>query len=125
MVDNVRVQTTTSDQVELSYSGNETLRVSVLRNRLVITTSRSGMNLNSILEDAGEFRTINVGVGSHIAPQAHLINTLIQNLFDWLKHSNESMLLKSCIFHYKLKSKSVKKHLNGKLFHKFLFLDFA
>ncbi len=56
--------------------------------------------MGDILKTAGTFRSSNVRVGEHIAPQAHLVPQLMSQLFDWLKESNEHMLLKSCIFHY-------------------------
>ncbi len=56
--------------------------------------------MKEILTTAGTFRSSNVRVGEHIAPQAHLVPELMTQLFDWLKASDEHMLLKSCIFHY-------------------------
>ena len=56
--------------------------------------------MNEILNNAGNFRTSNVRVGEHIAPQAYLVSELMEQLFKWLKNSDEHILLKSCIFHY-------------------------
>ena len=56
--------------------------------------------MSEILTRAGAFRSSNVRVGEHIAPQAHLVPELMTQLFDWLKESDEHMLLKSCVFHY-------------------------
>ncbi|OHE08977.1 MAG: cell filamentation protein Fic [Sulfurimonas sp. RIFOXYD12_FULL_33_39] len=56
--------------------------------------------MSEILTSAGSFRSINVQVGGHIAPQPSIINDLMINLFSWLKNSDEHILLKSCIFHY-------------------------
>jgi len=56
--------------------------------------------MNEILNNAGNFRTSNVRVGEHIAPQAYLVHELMEQLFEWLKNSDEHILLKSCIFHY-------------------------
>ena len=56
--------------------------------------------MDEILTTAGSFRSVNVKVGEHIAPQANMVNELMINLFSWLKNSDEHMLLKSCIFHY-------------------------
>ena len=61
--------------------------------------------MNGILKDAGKFRRVNVGVGgedgvSHIAPPYQQVPNLMQNLFEWLKNSNEHPLIKSCVFHY-------------------------
>ena len=56
--------------------------------------------MQEILTTAGSFRSVNVQVGEHVAPQPHMVNDLMINLFSWLKNSDEHMLLKSCIFHY-------------------------
>lgn len=56
--------------------------------------------MDDILTTAGSFRSVNVKVGEHIAPQPTMVNELMMNLFLWLKNSDEHMLLKSCIFHY-------------------------
>lgn len=61
--------------------------------------------MSGILKTAGSFRTVNVGVGgkegvTHVAPQPYLVPKLMDNLFDWLKNSDEHPLIKSCVFHY-------------------------
>ena len=56
--------------------------------------------MSGILRTVGNFRNSNVRVGEHIAPQSYLVHALMTQLFDWLKNSDEHMLLKSCIFHY-------------------------
>jgi len=53
----------------------------------------------------GSFRSVNVGVGSsevvsHVAPPYGVVPDLMRDLFDWLKNSDEHMLIKSCVFHY-------------------------
>jgi Fic family protein len=53
-----------------------------------------------VMTNSGTFRSVNVRVGEHIAPQANLVNSLMLDLFSWLKNSEEHILLKSCIFHY-------------------------
>ena len=58
-----------------------------------------------ILKTAGNFRTVNVGVGSrdgvsHVAPPHGIVPQLMGDLFDWLKESDEHPLIKSCVFHY-------------------------
>ena len=50
--------------------------------------------------DSGQYRKQNFGVGDHIAPAFTLVPTHMQNLFASLKKSAESLLIKSCIFHY-------------------------
>ena len=61
--------------------------------------------MNDILNTAGSFRTVNVGVGSsegvsHVAPPHGMVSSLMYELFDWLKNSDEHPLIKSCVFHY-------------------------
>ena len=61
--------------------------------------------MQGILNSAGSFRSVNVGVGSsdgvsHIAPPYGVVANLMQDLFEWLKNSDEHMLIKSCVFHY-------------------------
>ena len=61
--------------------------------------------MKGILNSAGSFRGVNVGVGSsdgvsHVAPPFGVVAQLMQNLFEWLKTSDEHMLIKSCVFHY-------------------------
>ena len=53
-----------------------------------------------LLDDAGSFRTVNVAVGEHIAPPHTQVSILMQQLFEWLRDSDEHLLIKSCVFHY-------------------------
>ncbi|MEA3418359.1 MAG: Fic family protein [Campylobacterota bacterium] len=61
--------------------------------------------MNGILTTAGNFRRVNVGVGSkdgvsHVAPPYDRVPELMHDLFEWLKNSDEHPLIKSCVFHY-------------------------
>ena len=61
--------------------------------------------MNGILTTAGNFRYVNVGVGSkdgvsHVAPPYDRVPGLMFDLFEWLKNSDEHLLIKSCVFHY-------------------------
>lgn len=61
--------------------------------------------MKDILTTAGSFRGVNVGVGneqgvSHVAPPFGVVPNLMENLFEWLKTSDEHILIKSCVFHY-------------------------
>ncbi|CAA6805235.1 MAG: Fic family protein [uncultured Campylobacterales bacterium] len=56
--------------------------------------------MQDIITSNGKFRTSNVGVGSHIAPPIMQVPKLMDELFDWVKKSDEHPLIKSCVFHY-------------------------
>ena len=61
--------------------------------------------MGTILTNAGEFRSGNVGVYgkdgvSHVAPPAYRVNELMIDLFDWLATTKEHPLVVSSIFHY-------------------------
>ena len=61
--------------------------------------------MKGILKTAGSFRGVNVGVGSrdgvsHVAPPFGVVPDLMKDLFEWLKNSDEHILIKSCVFHY-------------------------
>lgn len=61
--------------------------------------------MEALTDDAGRFRRGGVGVyaGSqllHIAPPADRVPYLVKELIDWLKESEDHLLIKSCVFHY-------------------------
>lgn len=61
--------------------------------------------MEALNDEAGCFRKGGVGVFSeekliHMAPPANRVPLLIDELFEWLKHSNDHLLIKSCVFHY-------------------------
>jgi len=61
--------------------------------------------MGTILTNAGEFRSGNVGVYgkdgvSHVAPPPYRVNELMIDLFDWLATTKEHPLVVSSIFHY-------------------------
>ena len=62
--------------------------------------------MTAALEDgAGKFRTGGVGVFNggqviHVAPPAGQVPQLVASLFDWLRHSKDHLLIRSCVFHY-------------------------
>jgi Fic family protein len=64
-----------------------------------------GLMMEALMDNAGHFRTGGVGVFSgtqavHIAPPADRVPILMNDLFDWLKASDDHLLIKSCVFHY-------------------------
>ncbi len=61
--------------------------------------------MENLLDNAGEYRNNNVGVGSedgvaHIAPPPNQVPKLMNDLFEWLENSDEHYLIKSSVFHY-------------------------
>ena len=64
-----------------------------------------GVMMQALVDDAGQYRRGGVGVFSekgmvHMAPPADNVPTLMKDLFDWLKHSKDHLLIRSCVFHY-------------------------
>lgn len=63
--------------------------------------------MKTLINDAGQYRKQGVGImkGSeveHFAPPHHNIPFLMQDLFNYLKKSDEITLIKSCVFHYEM-----------------------
>lgn len=61
--------------------------------------------MKDMINSAGNFRSINVGVGgkdgvAHIAPPPNQVPKLMKDLFDWLGVTDEHPLITSSVFHY-------------------------
>lgn len=61
--------------------------------------------MDGLCPRAGAFRSGGVGVFAgdkliHMAPPAHMVPTLMQQLFTWLATAEDHLLIKSCVFHY-------------------------
>ncbi len=64
-----------------------------------------GRMMEALAEDAGMYRRGGVGVFAaeslvHMAPPADRVPALMDDLFDWLKSSEDHLLIRSCVFHY-------------------------
>jgi len=64
-----------------------------------------GIMALGLVDNPGHLRKSGVCVAgkdgiSHIAPPADMVPVLIADLFDWLKNSEDHILIKSCVFHY-------------------------
>lgn len=64
-----------------------------------------GVMMQALTDDAGRFRRGGIGVYAgkqliHIAPPAERVPYLIQDLYEWLKDSQDHLLIRSCVFHY-------------------------
>ncbi|MFM7235140.1 MAG: Fic family protein [Flavobacteriales bacterium] len=69
--------------------------------------SAHGALMKGLIDDAGKFRRKSVGImhGSkvaHIAPPASGVKGLMQELMKYAKQAPDSMLIKSCVFHYEM-----------------------
>ena len=63
--------------------------------------------LSKLIDNSGKYRTQGVGIvkGSkveHLAPPAENVPFLMKDLFDYLKNTEEIVLIKSCAFHYEM-----------------------
>jgi Fic family protein len=63
--------------------------------------------MNGLIDSAGKYRTTGVGIVKgdkveHLAPPAENVSFLMNDLFDYLKDSEEITLIKSCVFHYEM-----------------------
>lgn len=63
--------------------------------------------MNDLIEDAGKYRKQSVGIMKgaeveHFAPSHKNVAFLMKDLFDYLKKSDEIVLIKSCVFHYEM-----------------------
>ncbi|WP_254070907.1 Fic family protein [Pedobacter sp. L105] len=61
--------------------------------------------MNGLIPNAGKFRSGNVGIvkGSkitHLAPQGVMVTGLLYDLMNYIKHDDDPILIKSCVFHY-------------------------
>ena len=64
-----------------------------------------GVMMQALVDGAGRYRRGSVGVFGekgivHLAPPAERVPILMHDLFDWLKHSKDHLLIRSCVFHY-------------------------
>jgi len=58
-----------------------------------------------LIDDAGCYRSGSVGVAEgenivHVAPSAERVPSLVEDLLNWLKKTDEHPLIASCVFHY-------------------------
>lgn len=63
--------------------------------------------MDKLTDKPGQFRTTAVGIArgeqiTHIAPPGHMVASLINNLFGYLRNDDDILLIKSCVFHYEL-----------------------
>lgn len=61
--------------------------------------------MTGLVDDAGQYRQKGVGVMQgqqvmHMAPPANRVPVLMQDLLNWLRQSDEHLLIRSSVFHY-------------------------
>lgn len=67
-----------------------------------------GIMTRGLVEESGMFRTRNVGVVDsqgrvlHFGTLPNYVPGLVAELMNWANHSDEHMLIRSCVFHYEL-----------------------
>ena len=64
-----------------------------------------GVMMQALVDNPGQYRCGGVGVFGekglvHLAPPADRVPMLMGDLFDWLKHSKDHLLIRSCVFHF-------------------------
>lgn len=63
--------------------------------------------MDGLVSSAGKYRSKSVGIVkgkqlTHLAPSHNQVPSLMNKLFDYLKKSDDLVLIKSCVFHYEL-----------------------
>ena len=63
--------------------------------------------MDGLIEDAGSYRRQGVGIFqgtkvAHVAPPAENVPHLMNDLFKYLRNTEELTLIKSCVFHYEM-----------------------
>lgn len=63
--------------------------------------------MNGLIDSAGRLRSTSVGIAQGtevklIEPPSAMLKPLMNDLFDYLNHDDDLMLIKSCVFHYEL-----------------------
>ena len=66
-----------------------------------------GVMMQALVDNAGHYRSDNVGVFGHqglvhLAPPAERVPLLMSDLFEWLQHSQDHLLIRSCVFNYEI-----------------------
>lgn len=64
-----------------------------------------GLLMAGLVANPGKYRTGNIGVVkgdvvAHVAPPASMVEQLIDQLFDYIRHSDDLPVVMSCVFHY-------------------------
>jgi Fic family protein len=108
IIDNKRVLGPTKDIKEVSNA----IEVYDQLNKLNPFSEKSFFSAHKILmqgliKHVGQYRTAGVGIvkGSqiaHLAPPSGNVGFLMKDLFNYIKNTDELILIKSCVFHYEM-----------------------
>ena len=80
-----------------------------------------GVMMNGLVKESGKLRSGNVGVFDgngntiHKAPPVDMMQSLIKQLFGWVKNADVQMLIKSSVFHYEFEFIHPFRDGNGRL----------
>lgn len=108
IVDNKRVIAPEKDILEVKNAVDTYNRL----NDFDLTSEKSFLKahyllMNGLIDRPGKYRDKSVGIIkdteiSHIAPPAKNLQKLMGDLFNYLKNSDDSILIKSCVVHYEI-----------------------
>jgi len=68
-----------------------------------------GILMKGLAEDAGRFRTVDVGVYEgknliHLGARPQFVPNLVHDLFEWAKTSEMNPIIKACVLHYEIET---------------------
>lgn len=108
MIDNKRIAGPPKDIIEVKNAiqvYNHLHQFNPLREESYLEAHK--MLMNGLIERPGEYRTKSVGIfkGSavaHMAPPAWNVDNLMKSLFSYLRDAEDTLIIKSCVFHYEM-----------------------
>ncbi|MFC3810976.1 Fic family protein [Lacihabitans lacunae] len=106
LLNNKRIIASLKDIIEVKNAiavYSELEKLNVLKVKSLLEAHR--ILMKDLIKDAGKLRDKAVGIVkgdkiTHMAPPAHLVPTLLEDLFQYLKNDEDLLLIKSCVFHY-------------------------
>ncbi len=108
IVENKRVIGTQKDILEVKNAINLYDQLQIFKSTSLKSFLKAhGLLMKKLVENPGKLRKQNVGIFkgtevSHLAPPADRVPSLMDDLFKYLKQSDEIELIKSCVFHYEV-----------------------
>jgi Fic family protein len=106
LLNNKRIIAPLKDIIEVKNAiavYSELQKLNVLEVKSLLEAHR--ILMKDLIKDAGKLRNKAAGIEkgdkiTHMAPPAHLVSTLLEDLFHYLKNDEDLLLIKSCVFHY-------------------------